>query len=479
MNKKISNHVCCSLFMIVQLFYIAPVCLGQSDKTLTAGRIDSLIGVLYVRKQFNGEILVSKDGKIIYQKAFGKVDFTGNTEFTISTPVWLASVSKQFTAAGILILAENHLLTLDDHLDKYFPEFPSSSLISIRHLLTHTSGIVNYENIGINGPGLTNSAIYAALIKHKTLQFPPGNKYDYSNSGYVLLAMIIEKVANTSYAVFMQQNIFGPLSMKHTFVVNKIADARQAIPRAYGKFGEEDDAIAAVTGDAGICSSAEDLFKWEKALYTDKPVSQALLKQAFAPMPLNNGSLSLYGFGWMLKDSSGNSLGYHTGGTGGYRTYMEHNRPGRVAIIILNNIQNSPRREMADAINNILENKPYKLPKMSIATEMYALRNTAGLDSAIQFYKTTRLQHAEDYDLSEQELNLLGYKLFSTIDEAIRIFQLNVDAYPQSTNSYESLGEAYLQIKDNEKAKECFNQSLKIDPTNQDAIRMLRKIPQP
>ena len=439
-------------------------------------KIDTLIQNLYTREQFNGSILVAMNGKVVYEKAYGTSDRDKNIPFSVSTPCYLASVSKQFTAIGILILADKRLLALNDPLNKYFPDFPGGESITIKQLLTHTSGIVNYEELGIDKPDLTNHDVYESLVKHKTLQFLPGEKYQYSNSGYVLLAIIIESVSKMSFADFMKQYVFEPLKMTNTFICN--SNVQKPIAKAYGKFGDESDAIGNTTGDGGICSTVEDLFKWDKALYTSKLVSQSIIRQAFEPATLHDGSKSLYGFGWMIKNDNTKKIVYHTGGSGGYRTYIERDLNNRNAIVILTNIENSPRREVSQAIENILNNDRYELPKMSIATKMYGIRNDHGIDSAIRFYNLNKITDQGEYDFSEQELNLLGYKLWSVskIDEAVEIFKMNVVAYPSSSNAYESLGEAYLNKGDKNQAEVCFRESLKLDPANQDAIRMMKQL---
>jgi CubicO group peptidase (beta-lactamase class C family) len=415
-------------------------------------------------------------GQVVYKKAYGRSDFGKNVDFSVSTPCYLASVSKQFTATGILMLVDKGLLRLDDPLNKYFPDFPGGESITIRQLLTHTSGIVNYEELGIDNPGLTNREVYKSLVKHKTLQFQPGEKYDYSNSGYVLLAMIIENVSKMSFPDFMSTYVFGPLEMTHTFICT--SPVQRPVSKAYGKFGDESDNIGNTTGDGGICSTVEDLLKWDQALYTSTLVSQSLIKQGFEPVTLHDGSKSFYGFGWMIKNDNDKKIVYHTGGSGGYRSYIERNLDNHNTIIMLTNIENSPRREISQAIENILNNKRYELPKISIATKMYRTRNDQGIDSAIQFYNFNKTNDHGEYDFSEQELNLLGYKLWSMkkIDEAVEIFKLNIVAYPSSSNAYESLGEAYLNKGDKNLAEVNFRESLKLDPANQDAIRMMKQI---
>jgi tetratricopeptide (TPR) repeat protein len=180
----------------------------------------------------------------------------------------------------------------------------------------------------------------------------------------------------------------------------------------------------------------------------------------------------------MIKNDNNKKIVYHTGGSGGYRTYIERNLDNHNTIIILTNIENSPRREISQAIENILKNDRYDLPKISIATKMYKIRKDQGIDSAIRFYTVNKANDGGEYDFSEQELNLLGYKLWSVkkIDEAVEIFKLNIVAYPSSSNAYESLGEAYLNKGDKYQAEVNFRESLKLDPANQDAIRMMKQI---
>ena len=465
------------LFCILFLIAFSKNSFAQPRDSAISSKIDTLIRDLYASGQFNGSILVSVNEKIIYEKAYGKSDLKNNIAFAISTPCYLASVSKQFTAMAMLILTQKKLITLEDHINKYFADFPGGESITIRQLLNHTSGIVNYEELGIDNPRLTNQNVYDHLVQHKTLQFHPGEKYEYSNSGYVLAAMIIEKVSKMSYAGFMKKYVFDPLKLNNTFVYDKSATDQKSITKAYDKFGDESDALGSTTGDGGIFSTIEDLFKWDKALYTNKLTSPSLLMHAFDPAILNDGTKSFYGLGWMIKNDTREKIVYHSGGSGGYRTYIERNLDHHNAIIILTNIENSPRRETAQAIENILKNEPYELPKISIATKMYAIRNENGIDSAIQFYNINKVSNYNKYDFSEQELNLLGYKLWSLnkIDEAVNIFRINVVAYPSSSNAYESLGEAYLSRGDKEQAAASFKESLKLDATNQDAMRMLKR----
>ncbi len=344
----------CVFFMAFAVIVFCNRSFSQAGSSIISDKIDTLIQALYSREQFNGSILVSMNEKVVYKKAYGTSDIKKNIPFSISTPCYLASVSKQFTAIGILMLAQKKLLTLDDNLNKFFPDFPNGESITVRQLLNHTSGIVNYEELGIDNPNLTNQKVYESLVAHKTLQFQPVEKYEYSNSGYVLLAIIIEKVSKLSFADFMKKYVFEPLKMTNTFVYDK-SNTQQSAAKAYGKFGEESDAIGNTTGDGGIYSTVEDLFKWDKALYTNKLASQSILMEAFEPTVLSNGTKSFYGLGWMIKSDSAKKIVYHTGGSGGYRTYIERDLNRHNAIIILTNIENSPKTLREEKLVRLLK----------------------------------------------------------------------------------------------------------------------------
>ena len=161
---------------------------------------------LTLRGQFSGSILVAEQGRIIYERGFGKADIKHNLVFTPDTPVYLASLTKQFTAMAVMMLAEQHKLSYGDPLSKYFPEFPSyAQKINIRNLLNHTSGIPDYVGIGVEHPGLTNREVLNALIRQDSPRFGPGEKFEYSNSNYVLLGLIIEKLSGEPYRVFLQK----------------------------------------------------------------------------------------------------------------------------------------------------------------------------------------------------------------------------------------------------------------------------------
>ncbi len=301
-------------------------------------RIGSLMTELYEDGDFNGTILVTEKGQIYYDTAFGFGNFITKEPLTVSSSFYVASVSKQFTAMAIMILKEQNKLSYNDTLTKYFPEFPSyANKITIKHLLTHTSGLINYFKIDLYKPGLTNEDVLNALIKQKALDFYPGNEFSYSNSGYIMLAMIVEKVSGKPFHVFMKESIFDPLGMKNTLVFDKSRPVIKNRAVGFNKKGDLDDYEILTAGDGGIYSTTHDLFLWDQSLYHNVLVDSATLSEAFRETKLNDGSLSNYGFGWVIAENKKNNIVYHNGGLNGYRTSIYRDMNNQSCIILLTN----------------------------------------------------------------------------------------------------------------------------------------------
>lgn len=218
-----------------------------------APAIDKLMTMLYERGQFNGAILVAARGDIIYRKGFGKSDVRAAINFTPDTPCEIGSLTKQFTAMAIMILAERKQLSYDDPISKYIPEFSGAShlgRITIRPLLTHSSGIPDYGDLGIDDSGLNQSSLIAALLKRDSGLAPPGVKYRYSNPGYALLAVVVQRNSGRRFGDFLSQEIFSPSGMTNTFVYDDRSVKRPGMAVGYDMFGQLDDgAPTAVPGD--------------------------------------------------------------------------------------------------------------------------------------------------------------------------------------------------------------------------------------
>jgi CubicO group peptidase (beta-lactamase class C family) len=311
--------------------------------------------------RFNGNILVAKGGKIIYQQDLGYADFNSKRPLNDSTVFELASVSKQFTAMGIMLLKEKKLLSYDDNITKFFPDFPYAT-ISIRHLLTHTSGLPSYEaqfeKKWDRRKIAFNKDVLEILAREKdTLFFKPGSKWQYSNTGYAVLASIIEKVSGQRYNDYMAKNIFQPLGMTHTFIYNSRRSTGK-IPNNYALGYVYSDSLKryilpdslpkfdivyyldGIVGDGCVNATTNDLLKWDRALYTTKLVSKPTLDEMLSPLVQTStrDSTSFYGFGVGVQPKSPRGkIISHTGGWPGYATLIIRRTDIDETIIVLSN----------------------------------------------------------------------------------------------------------------------------------------------
>jgi CubicO group peptidase (beta-lactamase class C family) len=309
-----------------------------------AATIDALFAQYDLPDGPGASVIVIKDGRVLYKKAYGLADVEGKVRATTRTNYRLASVTKQFTAMSILILAERKQLTLDGRLSDFFPDFPAyGRSITIRQLLSHTSGLIAYEDLiprGTTVPVKDMDVLH--LLKQQTeTYFPPGSRFRYSNSGYALLALIVEAVSRVSFAQFLKKNIFQPLGMKNTVALEEGVSTVK--DRAYGYTGRsngykktDQSLTSSVLGDGGIYSSVEDLYKWDQALYTTKLVGSDTLKQAFSRSVSIDGH-SGYGFGWYIREHLGLELISHGGDTIGFKTVIERFPEMHFTVIILIN----------------------------------------------------------------------------------------------------------------------------------------------
>jgi CubicO group peptidase (beta-lactamase class C family) len=463
------------LFLTLLVFPIA-IYASPSDQ---ADEIERFMTALHDRGQFNGSIIVAVGGKAIYRNAFGEADFQSHRKFTPQTISYLASVAKQFTAMTIMMLAERHQLNFDDQVAKFIPQLAASlNGITLRHLLNQTSGIPDVGDLGIDHPRLSNQEVLHRLSQPGFLVSRPGEKYRYSNANYVLLAVVVEKVSGQRFADFLAANILKPLGMHDTFVYDGSPRDMDVIAMAYDQFGTPAPDDTLMTGSGGVYSTVDDLLKWDQALDAQRLVSRATLDQAFTPGRVKEG-VSTYGFGWNISDQDGRKFVWHQGAAGGYRALIERGLTDKITVIILTNKGNSKRLQINDAIVNILNDRPYVFPKRSIAELMYGTITKQGIGPAIQNYNSLRAANDATYDFAESELNALGYQLLygdHNPGDAIQIFKLNTDAYPNSSNAFDSLAEACQVNGEKALAIKNYQKAVALDPTDLHAVDMLKKL---
>jgi CubicO group peptidase (beta-lactamase class C family) len=317
-------------------------------------QIERLMTRSHEQRLFTGEILVAEKGHVIYEGGFGVADTRTGRPYTTNTRSCLASLSKPITAVATMMVAERRLLTYDDPLSKFLSGFSDAvGAVTLRHLLTHTSGIPDYPVLNVDHPGVTNAEILAALRQLTRPSFPPGQKYSYSNSGYVLLALVIEAVSGESLPRFLGSRIFEPLGMGATFVLTSPDQKTADVARGYDSDGRADDFEGMATGESGVYSTVTDLLRFDQALYTNSLVSQRTLAEAFVPAPVREGSTS-YGFGWnIVTDASGMRV-WHQGNTAGFRAFIERRLRDRITVIMLTNGGDTDRMAINASIQRIL-----------------------------------------------------------------------------------------------------------------------------
>jgi CubicO group peptidase (beta-lactamase class C family) len=442
-----------------------------------SAELDKLMNQAHANGVFNGSLLVAENGKVIYRKAFGYANKETKQVLKPEFCFDLASVSKQFTAMGIMILKERSMLSYEDKITKYFPEFPTYGKdITIRNLLNNTSGMPKYEPFATKD-NLTNAEILKIIEEREALDANIGDRYVYNNAGYVMLAMIIEKVSKMSLAEFLKETIFKPLKMKNTLVGDtpKIDLKNRAV--GYTVIGDLDDYAVSHTGSTSMFSNVDDLFLWDQALYNEKLVSMNTIEEAFTPVVLNDGSLSNYGFGWFLTPEK-KSVN-HSGSDFGYRNFIMRDLDKKNTYIWLTNAGNAiPKDQMNVAIENILASKPYEIPKITVISAFQKALEENAVDEAIA--KTTKAiqSNPSEFAMDDAAINELGYKYLNEnkATDALSIFKFNATLNPNSSNVYDSLGEVYALQKDSVNAIENYKKSVALNPDNANAKKALKKL---
>ncbi len=473
MKKLTALTLLILFFLLVQ----SGAAFGKTDGR--AQEFDKLFTYCFKGKLFNGAVLVAEHGKVVYQKAMGNADAAGTQPLTTGTMFRLASVSKTFTGMAVMMLMEKGKLSYDDPLSKYFPQFPPyAAKITIRHLLTHTSGIANYVKEGVEIEGLTNREVVTLLSKEKAPNFVPGSRYEYSNSGYILLAEIVAKVSGKPYHTFVRETIFTPLGMKDTLVNHPGLVMKKPKATGYNILGKKNDPNLLTMGDGGAYSTVGDLLKWDQALYSGKLVSEATLKEAFTPNKLNNGKSTEYGYGFSITARGKNKIVGHLGGFGGFRTCFARDlRYKRLAIILTNNgIENAS--VFLKPIDRIAKKKSYKMPKLELLRFVHIAFKESGIQGAIK-----KIAHLEKYEskkfiFAEDRLNSYGYYLMRNhpIKDALELFKFIVKEHPKSWNAHDSLGEAYKLAGNKEEAIKSYEKSLRLNPKNAGGRKTLEEL---
>lgn len=479
----VALFICCSLILTNTVF--------AADK---AAKIDDLLSMYHDYGRFNGTVLVAEKGEVILKKGYGYADIEWSIENKPDMKFRIGSITKQFTAMLIMQLVEAKKIKLNATITSYLPDYrkDTGDRITVHNLLTHTSGIPNYTNI----PGFWSDSIRVHYTLDKIvyelcagdLEFEPGSTFRYSNSNYIILGAIIEKVTGMRYADVLQEKILEPLGMDNTgfddhgrIIENRAAGyARLGSDLVNASYIHMPNAYSA----GAMYSTVEDLFIWDQALYTNKLLSSKYKKKMFTPF------LGNYAYGWgVYRLPLGSTPGFdqgedsvqviaHSGGITGFTSTIHRLVEDKHTVILFDNTGSGVLSEIARTIRNILYDKPYDMPRRSVAEAIYPIILEQGVEAAVEHYHMLRNEHPEEYDFGEGELNNLGYVLLGVdrVKDAIVIFELNVEMYSGGYNTYDSLGEAFMVDGQFDLAIQNYAKSLELNPNNANAIIMLQRI---
>jgi CubicO group peptidase (beta-lactamase class C family) len=339
-------------------------CAPHAMNTTISHAIDTTLAVYNESSAPGASVTIIKDGSVLYTKGYGSANLEEHQKAMPLTNYRLASVTKQFTATAILLLIERRKLSLDSRLADVLPGTPAYAKdVKIRHLLSHTGGLVDYEDLIPDSQTVQvlDKDVLALISKVDSVYFPAGTKFRYSNTGYALLALAVEAVSGQTFSGFLKQNIFKPLGMKHTVAYEKGISTVDSRAFGYSRsdtiWARTDQSVtSAVLGDGGIYSSVEDLFKWDQDLSNCRLVSPNLRQQSFTPVLLNDGTPTTYGFGWFIEPYKGHPSVYHTGATRGFRNAILRIPDERLTVILLTNRNEGEPIDLARKIADLILN---------------------------------------------------------------------------------------------------------------------------
>lgn len=460
-----------------------------------AAKIDEFVQIFHDYGLFSGSVLVAEKGKVIFKKGYGMANIEWNIPNESDTKFRIGSITKQFTSMLILQLVEQGKIDLEGKLSDYLPYYrkDTGEEVTIHQLLTHSSGIPSYTSLPNFFEEISRNPYPVKEFIQKycsgDLEFKPGSKFNYNNSGYFILGAIIEEITGKTYEEVLKEKILDPVGIKstgydhHNTIIENRAIGYQKTLDGYENSPYLDMSLPYAAGS--LYSTVEDLYLWDQALYTEKLLSKKMKDQMF------NGHIKAlgqsYGYGWVIgkkklpESKEELSTISHGGGINGFNTLIERYIDEKHLVVLFNNAPRAGLAGMSDGIIRILYDKPYKdkIPKKSIADMIYKTYKGKGVEAAIKQYQELKEKHPKEYNFAATELNTLGYHLLNQkkkIKDAIEIFKFNVKANPKYANGYDSLAEAYMKNGDKLLAIKNYAKSLEMNPRNTNAVEKLKEL---
>lgn len=500
-----------AIFVTLLLMLSSP-CWAQPQPLFTVNkhaRIDSMINTWQQHGIFNGGVVIIQSGYVIYQRSAGYANFETGSPNTDTAHFNLASVSKPFTAIAILQLLNKNKLKLTDALVQHLPDFPYPA-ITISQLLSHTSGLPEadqFEKTYIAAhPAeiLSNRKIYEDLIALKPAPLAAaGEKHFYNNLNFILLAILVEKITGTSFAGYMQQNVFRKAGMRNTYVRDPISPntARYFLPVFYDTTFYHVDSVTnrkiytdyhlgGTQGDNNVVTTLRDMVLFDKTLNNGKLLPPQLIKLMYQPVKLANGTnfftggTKTYTLGWNVneKNAAGQFAVWHDGSLVGLTTLLFKNLTDDITYIMYENrnVPNFFRRFLA--ISDVIDGKePAAVPlQKSLVREYGVLLVSKGVQHAA--CRFNELKSDPGWYFNEYEMNELGYQLLlksefkAHVELALEVFKMNTLLFPESANAYDSYAEGLMNVGLNAEAISMYGKSLHLNPNNKVARRNVEKL---
>lgn len=484
-------------YVLISLLLISSIginVLGQvRDVQKTSGKISAYLDKLE-KVGFNGSVLVEMGGKPVISKGYGLRNAAQKQKNTPDTVFDIGSITKQFTAAAVLKLEMQGKLSTDDKIAKYFADVPVDKAgITIHQVLRHSAGFPSV--VGGDFDKISDGE-FIAKVMQTPLRFESGARFSYSNVGYSLLAMIVEKVSGKTYEQFLYEELWRPAGMEMTGysrpVFNKSFIAMgYSEDKEWGRPNEREWAGDApywhLKGNGGVLSTTEDMYKWHLALLSDKVLSKGAKQKYYHPQLRPGESENpYYAYGWdILKTPRNTIVTRHNGTNRVFYADMHRFIDEGAAIIMLSNKAHQDFTGVARSISRIMFDPAYN-PEIPFADneanraftdEIVRIAVEKGADAGMAAHKKRR----KGLDLLERRINNSGYDLLGDgkKKEAIEVFRIVVIAFPRSANGFDSLGEAYMEAGNKGLALENYKKSLALDPENQNAVEMLEKLNKP
>lgn len=455
------------LFIVFLTTITSSLLYGQQKEVLL---IDSLMKTAYERGIFNGNILISKADTVIYEKSWGFAEGNKTVPLSKDLKFDIGSISKEFNGVAIMLLQEKGKLTLDDPLQKYFPEFPEwAAQVKIKHLITYTSGI---PVLGPASDG-NDSLIYSSLCSLKNLSASPGTVYIYNHINVSLQRKIIEKVSELSYADFVKKYLFAPADMTQSLIDYPVEG--EGMARAFDNEGNNVPYAQATKGWVRL--TAGDLYKWIIALNTHKIINAESLKELSVNFPGGESSLGTVKF-------EGDTLIWHQhqGSNSHYEAAYYTHLPENITLVMMTNNQQMKVWPLKTAIVNILQHQPFTIPKKSL---YLSIRDKVleDLNTGMRYYKTLKATAQDRYDFSFEIGDLISTAKYlmrrDKPDDAIQVLETAVKLEAKVADlsyGYELMGDCYRQKGDAISALQNYRQAVKLLPENKNALARINEL---